>query len=75
MSACPFWSTTKENFNCYSECPMIVDSLAKEREEDNCIFKECELSSEIDYKDILKEEYNFLDIRIYDEEKNSNANY
>lgn len=22
MSKCPFWSTSKEKVNCYSECPM-----------------------------------------------------
>ena len=36
MSKCPFWSTSKERVNCYSECPMHSQS----GEIEMCFFKE-----------------------------------
>ena len=36
MSKCPFWSTSKERVNCYSECPMYTIS----DENEICCFKE-----------------------------------
>lgn len=75
MNRCPFWSTMKENFECYGQCPMMIDELLQGQEDEQCIFKECSLSSKINFKDIVKEDYSFLNISIYDDEKNSNANY
>lgn len=73
MSKCPFWSTAKEKFDCYEECPMIEEKIEGE-ETELCVFKEYLLSSKINFRDIIKDEYNFLNISIYDE-KNSNHNY
>lgn len=75
MGRCPFWSTAKEKFQCYEECPMIMEETIQGQEAELCIFKECSLSSRINFKDIVKDDYNFLNISIYDDEKNSNANY
>lgn len=75
MGRCPFWSTSKEKFQCYEECPMIMGETIQAQEGEVCIFKECSLSSRINLKDIVKDDYNFLNISIYDDEKNSNANY
>ena len=74
MGMCPFWSTVKEKVDCYEECPIIEKSISGQ-EEELCVFKECSLSSRINFRDIIKNEYNFLNISIYDDEKNSNANY
>lgn len=75
MGRCPFWSTAKEKFQCYEECPMIIGEAIQDQETELCIFKECSISSRINFKDIVKDDYNFLNISIYDDEKNSNANY
>lgn len=74
MSRCPFWSTTKEKVECYSECPIKSESL-KGQDDKLCIFNECSESSSIDFKEIMKEDYGFLNLPIYDDEKRTNINY
>lgn len=75
MGRCPFWSTTKEKFECYEECPMTMGDIRQGEEAELCIFNECSLSSRINFKDIVKDAYSFLNISIYDDEKNDNADY
>ncbi len=71
MSRCPFWSTKREKVECYSECPILgVESLGDGNEK--CIFHECSEESNISFGDIIKEEYNFLNLPIYDDEKLAN---
>ena len=74
MNKCPFWSTTKEKFECYRERPMYIteESIG---EDDVCVFKECSLSTRIDFKEIIKDDYEFLNLSMYEEEKSSNRNY
>lgn len=74
MSRCPFWSTTKEKVECYSECPIKSESL-KGQDDKCCVFNECSESSSIDFKEIMKEDYGFLNLPIYDDEKRTNINY
>ncbi|WP_017211510.1 hypothetical protein [Clostridium beijerinckii] len=74
MSRCPFWSTTKEKVECYSECPIKSESL-KGQDDKLCIFNECSEAGSIDFKEIMKEDYGFLNLSIYDDEKRININY
>ncbi|WP_300382001.1 hypothetical protein [Clostridium sp.] len=41
MSKCPFWSSAKENINCYNTCPMY----SEDREGEVCPFKELPASN------------------------------
>jgi hypothetical protein len=75
MSRCPFWSTTKERVECYKECPMLASELLEGQGGDQCIFNECAESSNVHFRDIVKDDYNFLDLSIYDEDKKLNINY
>lgn len=75
MSKCPFWSTKKEKVECYSECPILVGNSSERQEREHCIFNECTESSNINFRDIMKEEYSFLNLSIYDDDKNININY
>lgn len=71
MSKCPFWSTNREKVECYSECPILgVESL--EYGDEKCIFHECSEKSNINFGDIIKEEYNFLNLSVYNAEKLAN---
>ncbi|EHI98894.1 hypothetical protein CDLVIII_2232 [Clostridium sp. DL-VIII] len=70
MSRCPFWSTSMEEIECYDECPILSSELMEHRGE-KCIFHKCIESRNINIKDIVKEEYDFLDLSIYDENSNN----
>ncbi|GAA0078334.1 hypothetical protein UT300005_27130 [Clostridium sp. CTA-5] len=63
MSKCPFWSTRKEYHECYDSCPMLKNDLGMEEQ---CVFKEYLLLNRINFKDVVKEDYNFLKKSIYD---------
>jgi len=73
MSKCKFWSTTKENVECYGECPICEPSEGKDGEQ--CIFSECTESRNVNFKDIVKEDYSFLKLSMYDDEVTRNINY
>ena len=75
MSKCPFWSTKKENVDCYKECPMIMSEDVVVIEEEQCIFQECSSSTDMNFKDIIKEDYSFLNLSSYDEESKANINF
>jgi hypothetical protein len=75
MSRCPFWSTAREKVECYNECPMLKSELSKGQDDKQCIFHECSESSSIDFREIIKEDYSFINLAIYDDEKSININY
>lgn len=61
MSRCPFWSDRKNKVDCYKECPMLRnEDIDEMNNEDQCIFKAFSSSEEINFKDIIKEDYGFL---------------
>jgi len=73
MSKCQFWSTTKEKVECYGECPICEPSEGQNGLK--CIFNECTESRNVNFRDIKKEDYNFLNLSIYDEDITMNFNY
>ena len=73
MSKCPFRSTNKKTVDCYKECPMMISENGKISDEDQCIFQEC-LSNDMSFKDIIKDDYSFLGLSSYDDDKKSNVN-
>lgn len=75
MSKCPFWSTTKEKVECYNECPILISELYGGQNGDKCIFHECTESNNMDFKEIIREDYSFLDLSIYDEDKRLKITY
>lgn len=75
MSKCPFWSTNKERVECYRDCPISVWDSSEGKEGEHCIFNECTESSNINFREIVKEDYSFLNLSIYDDDKNSTINY
>lgn len=74
MSKCPFWSTAREKVECYDECPILSSELGEHGGE-KCIFHECTESSNVNFRDIVKEDYDFIDLSIYDNENSKNINY
>ena len=74
MSRCPFWSTESEIVECYSECP-IKNESSNEQEDKHCIFHECSESNSVNFREIIKEDYDFLNLSIYDDEKIITFNY
>lgn len=74
MSRCPFWSTTRETVECYRECPVLVGE-SQGQEGEKCIFHECTESSSVSFRNIMKEEYDFLNLSIYEDDKIVNINY
>lgn len=74
MSRCPFWSTERENIECYSECPIKNESF-RGNEDEHCIFHECSESIGVNFREIIKEDYDFLNLSIYDDEKSINIGY
>lgn len=74
MSKCPFWSTAKEKVECYKECP-VLSSESFGGQEEKCIFHECTESNNMNFRDIIKEDYSFLDLSVYDEDRSININY
>ena len=75
MSKCPFWSTKKQNVDCYEECPMIMTEDGEINGGEQCIFHECSSSTDMNFKDIIKEDYSFLNLSSYDEDKKANTNF
>jgi hypothetical protein len=73
MSKCPFWSTTREIVECYRECPICESLEAKEGEE--CIFNNCTESRNVNFTSVIKEDYSFLKLSMYDDELTMNINY
>lgn len=69
MSKCPFWSDKKNKVDCYKECPMLLSENEVMDEEEQCIFHACDLSTGISFKDIIKEDYSFLNLSSYDDDK------
>lgn len=74
MSKCPFWSTPKEKVECNSECPLLNADLEKNNT-DRCIFCECSFDNNIDIKNIIKKEYDFMDFSMYDDEPKIKIGY
>lgn len=62
MGKCPFWSTKKSKIECYKECPMLMNEYGGYDEEEQCIFKESSISTDMTFKDIIKEDYGFLNL-------------
>lgn len=75
MNKCPFWSTAREKVECYRECPMLISESSERQDGEQCVFHECTDSSSLNFKDIIKEDYNFLNLSIYEEDKSMNINY
>lgn len=75
MSKCPFWSTGKEKIECYKECPIFTSELCGGQDSAKCIFHQCSEVSNMNLGDIIKEDYSFLDLSIYDEDRNMNIAY
>ena len=75
MSRCPFWSTKRERIECYSECPIRGTESLQGEVNEKCIFHECSEEGDIILRNGIKEEYSFLKLSIYDEEKSMNINY
>lgn len=73
MSKCPFWSIKGKVYRCYNECPMLEDEGFED--EGNCIFKEYDLSTKVNFKDVSKKNYSFLDLSEYDKPKKEKVNY
>ena len=74
MSKCPFWSTKKEKVECNSECPMMNKNSNMDSDE-RCIFCECSFDNNIDIKGMMKNEFDFMNISIYDDERNFKVGY
>ena len=75
MSRCPFWSTTREKVECYRECPILIGESSEGQEGELCIFNECTESSSLNFRDIIKDDYSFLNLSMYEDEKTININY
>ncbi|BCZ47621.1 hypothetical protein psyc5s11_36880 [Clostridium gelidum] len=75
MSRCPFWSTVREKVQCYEECPMLIVESSEGKNGEHCIFQQCTDASSINFSDIIKEDYSFLNLSMYEDEKVSNSNY
>lgn len=69
MNKCPFWSTKTQKFDCYEECPMLISENGKVNDGEQCIFHECSPSLEINFKDIIKEDYAFFNLSSNDDDK------
>lgn len=67
MSRCPFWSNSREYHECYESCPMLLNDLADDGE---CIFKEYLSANKIDFKDIIKDDYDLIKKSIYNDKVN-----
>lgn len=70
MSKCPFWSTKKEKFECYRECPLLIEDSSEKFEREHCVFNECTEPDNINFRDIIKEDYSFFNLSMYDDDKN-----
>ncbi|MDR3596394.1 hypothetical protein [Clostridium sp.] len=75
MSRCPFWSTKREKIECYNECPILGTGSLQGEGNEKCVFHECSEESDISFRDSIKDEYSFLNLLIYDEEKSLNISY
>jgi len=75
MSRCPFWSTTREKVECYRECPILIGESSEMQDGEHCIFNECTESSSLNLRDIIKDDYSFLNLSMYEDEKIININY
>jgi hypothetical protein len=75
MSRCPFWSTPREKVECYSECPILTNELSERQDSEHCIFHICSESGTVNFRNNIKEDYGFLNLSIYDEEKGVSVNY
>ncbi|WP_459480848.1 hypothetical protein [Clostridium saccharoperbutylacetonicum] len=75
MSKCPFWSNSREKIECYSECPIFGSELTQGEGSEKCIFHDCSDVSDISFKESMKEEYNFLNVSMYESEKYLNMNF
>lgn len=75
MSRCPFWSTARERVECYRECPILIGESSEGQEGERCVFHECAESSSVNFRDVIKEDYSFLNLAMYEEEKTINSSY
>ena len=75
MSRCPFWSTTRENVECYRECPILIGESSEKQEGEQCIFNECTESISVNFRDIVREDYSFLNLSLYEDDKIIISNY
>lgn len=75
MSRCPFWSTAKEKVECYRECPILVGESSERQDGEHCIFHECTESNSLNFRDIIKEDYSFLNLSMYEDDNIININY
>ena len=75
MSRCPFWSTAREKVECYRECPILMGESSGGQAGEQCIFHQCTESSSINLREIIKEDYSFLNLSMYEDDKITNINY
>ncbi len=68
MSRCPFWSTNRERVECYKECPLLTNESHGKKDSSHCIFNDCTEANNLHFKDIVNEDYNFLNLSAYNEE-------
>ena len=75
MSRCPFWSTKREKVECYRECPILIGESSEGENGELCIFNECTESGGLNFRDIIKDDYSFLNLSMYEDDKIININY
>ena len=67
VSKCPFWSTTRDKVDCYKECPILGSEASELKEGEQCIFYECTELRNVNFRDIIKDDYSFMNLSIYDQ--------
>lgn len=75
MSRCPFWSTKREKVECYRECPILMGESSEWQDDERCIFNGCTESSSLNFRDIIKDDYSFLNLSMYEDEQIIKINY
>ena len=75
MSRCPFWSTKREKVECYRECPILIGESSEGQDGEKCMFHDCTESTSVNFRDVIKEDYNFLNLSMYEDDKIINIKF
>ena len=75
MSRCPFWSTVREKVECYRECPILIGESSEGQDGEKCMFHDCTESASVNFRDVIKEDYNFLNLSMYEDDKIIDINF
>jgi len=54
---------------------MLIGEPSEMQDGEHCIFNECAESSVLNFRDIIKDDYSFLNLSMYEDEKIININY